>query len=685
MDKLAIIDWVFIIGFFAVSILVGIIVSKRAGKNEDEYFLGGKSMPWWLLGFSMVATTFSTDTPNLVTGIVRKDGVGGNWVWWAFLLTGMLTVFVYSKLWRRSDTLTDVEFYEIRYSGKPAAFLRAFRAGYLGIFFNIIVMGGVSLAVMKIGNIMFGIDPTWILIVASLVTLIFSAIGGFRGVLITDFILFIVAMGGSVAAAYFAINTTPEGMDTEAIGSLSNLISGVKELGVTQEKDFLSIVPTSKDLLIAAFIIPLAVQWWAAYYPGAEPGGGGYLVQRMLAAKNEKHATGATLFFNFAHYALRPWPWILVALASLLIFRPDANADVERYEQYFSNDTKAIYEEYKLSPESIADEDLTKIKYLILLDQYEDKAQRETLSDAEISELKEFYLGAKGLSSIGQAFPDADITKIGDDSAYSAMLIKTLPKGFLGLVVASLVAAFMSTISTHLNWGSSYIVNDIWARFYRPKASQKELVWVGRVSTALLLVGTILLTLYVLEDAKEVFNLLISIGAGTGLIFILRWFWWRINAWSELSAMVSSFVMSVIFFFIRKYAEIGMPEYADLLIVVAVSTATWVTVTFLTSPADKKTLRNFCSLINPGGIGWKKVYKEAEVEGTPIQVKGKADNIPMGLLAMFFGSMGVYGFLFSTGFFIYGEYLKASLVGVMAIVVTVATLFFAKKTWTTSK
>jgi Na+/proline symporter len=680
MDKLAPIDWVFIIGFFAISILVGIIVSRQASKNEDEYFLGGKSMPWWLLGFSMVATTFSTDTPNLVTNIVRTDGVGGNWTWWAFLITGMLTVFVYSKLWRRSNTLTDVEFYEIRYSGKPAAFLRGFRAGYLGIFFNIIVMGGVSLAVMKIGNMMFGIEPIWILIVASGVTLIFSALGGFRGVLITDFMLFITAMGGAVAAAYFAIHAKPEGMDVEAIGSVENLIKGVKAVGEAQGKDFLSIVPKNKTILISAFIIPLAVQWWAAYYPGAEPGGGGYLVQRMLAAKNEKHATGATLFFNFAHYALRPWPWILVALASLVIFKPDTDAQIQEYQKYFNDEANAIYKEYQQAPESVSAEELAQIKYLILWDKYQDKELRKTMSDLEIDDLRTKFMGTKGLSSMATALPEADMNRVGNDSAYSAILIKTLPKGVLGIVVASLIAAFMSTISTHLNWGSSYIVNDIWQRFYRPKASQKELVWVGRIATALLLIATILIT-FILEDAQNVFQLLISIGAGTGLLFILRWFWWRINAWSEFSAMVASFVSSIIFFALRQAEIIEFDPWIDTVSIVAISTVTWITVTFLTKPADKETLRSFCSLINPGGIGWKKIYKEAEAEGTPIKVTNQADNIGMGLLAMFFASIGVYGILFSTGYFIYGKYLAASLIGVGAIACTVLTFIFAKKTW----
>jgi len=307
------IDWTIIISFFAISLIIGLLVAKKAGSSSSEFFLSGRNMPWWLLGFSMVATTFSTDTPNLVTDFVRTDGVAGNWQWWAFLLTGMLTVFVYAKLWRRSGVMTDIEFYEIRYSGKPAAFLRGFRALYLGVFFNIIVMATVTLAAIKIGGVMFDFTPLQTIIVASIVTVAYSMLGGLRGVLITDFLLFFIAMFGSVVAAVVALNH-------EAVGGLSNML--VHENVVSK----LSLLPDfgegKWDIAISIFIIPIAVQWWNVWYPGSEPGGGGYIAQRMLAAKDEKHAMGATLFFNAAHYALRPWPWIIVALCSLIVF-PD--------------------------------------------------------------------------------------------------------------------------------------------------------------------------------------------------------------------------------------------------------------------------------------------------------------------------------------------------------------------------
>ena len=449
-------DWILIVSFLGIFLLIGVFMAKRSGKNTQEFFLSGKNMPWWLFGISMVATTFSADTPNLVTNIVRQNGVAGNWVWWAFLLTGMLTVFVYAKLWRRSEVLTDLEFYELRYSGKEAAFLRGFRALYLGFFFNIVIMATVCLAAIKIGGILFNLQPWQSVVYASLITVAYSSIGGLRSVIITDFLQFIIAMVGSVWAAWYIVNM-PE------IGGLGQLLAH------ENVADKLQFLPEFKnnETLWTLLLIPLAVQWWSVWYPGAEPGGGGYIAQRMLSAKDEKNAIGATLLFNVAHYALRPWPWILIALASLVIY-----------------------------PE---------------------------------------------LSDISRAFPNASA---GHDLGYSAMLTY-LPPGLLGLVVTSLIAAFMSTISTHLNWGSSYISLDFYKRFVKKEASEKELVAVGRISTVLLMVVSAVLALS-LKDALSAFNILLQIGAGTGLIFILRWFWWRVNAFSEITGMIVSFAMAIL-------------------------------------------------------------------------------------------------------------------------------------------
>jgi Na+/proline symporter len=573
------IDWVCIFAFFAISLVVGIIVSKKAGRSSSEFFLSGRNMPWWLLGVSMVATTFSTDTPNLVTDIVRQNGVSGNWVWWAFLLTGMLTVFVYAKLWRRCGVMTDIEFYELRYSGGIAAFLRGFRALYLGVFFNVVIMASVTLAAIKIGGVMLGLSPFQTVAIAAVVTVTYSMLGGLRGVLITDFIQFSVAMFGAIMAAKISLRHAQ-------VSGLANLIVHPNVVGR------ISILPDFSDtsLLVAVFIIPIAVQWWSVWYPGSEPGGGGYLVQRMLAAKNEKNAMGATLLFNAAHYALRPWPWIIVALCSLVVF-PD-------------------------------------------------------------------------IESLKAAFPGVTI---GHDLAYPAMLT-FLPAGLLGVVVASLIAAYMSTISTHLNWGSSYVVNDFYKRFLNSDATERQMVFAGRISTALLMVAACALAPF-LENAKRAFDLMLQIGAGTGLLFILRWFWWRINAFSEITAMVVSFIVACYFEFI--HTEIGLApleSWQKLIIGVGITTVAWLVVTFITKPADEKTLRSFCRLVKPGGPGWKVVLQKARLDNDPVDESGKKWDLPVGILCMVFGCLAIYSALFATGFWIYANYVPAVILTIVAII-----------------
>ncbi len=566
-------DWGIIIFFLAVTLFIGLWVSRQSGKSSAEYFLSGRDMPWWLLGMSMVATTFSTDTPNLVTDIVRQKGVSGNWIWWVFLLTGMLTVFVYAKLWRRSNVTTDIEFYELRYSGKPARFLRGFRALFLGLFFNVLAMSAVSLAAIKIGGIMLGLSPLQTIGIASVITVIFSSLGGFKGVVYTDFILFFVAMTGAIGAAYYSVQH-PD------IGSLHNLFTNENVLNK------INIFPdlTDRYTMITLFIIPFAVQWWNSWYPGAEPGGGGYIAQRMLAAKDENHAIGATFFFNALHYALRPWPWIIVALCSLVIF-PD-------------------------------------------------------------------------LESLSQAFPNIAPDKIGNDLAYPAMLT-FLPVGFTGLVLASLISAYMSTISTHLNWGASYLVNDFYSRFVNQDATEKELVAAGRITTVILMVLGAGLAL-VMTNALQIFEFILAFGAGTGLIFLLRWFWWRINAWSEISAMFSSGIISIIVNFV--YWPEGWDPAYKFLVVVLITSIIWLTATFLTKPEDKETLYNFYQKIQPGGPGWKKVINEAKAENIDI-AQDLRWTVPDGILAMLYGSLFIYALLFATGNIIYGNTTLALLYG----------------------
>ncbi len=578
--QLSNLDWIIIGVYFFGVVLIGVAVAKISGENAWNFFLGGREMPWWLLGVSMVATTFSTDTPNLVTDIVRQNGVAGNWVWWAFLITGMVTVFLYAKLWRRTDVITDIAFYEVRYTGKSAAFLRGFRALYLGLFFNIMIMASVTLAAIKIGGVMLGLSPLQCILLASVVTVIFSTLGGFRGVVFTDFMLFIVAMIGSIAAAYFALGHTE-------IGSLKALLEHPNLEGKT---GFLPSVETNADsrltdanldLWMTLIVMPLVMQWWSVWYPGAEPGGGGYIAQRMLAAENERHATGAILFFNFAHYGLRPWPWIIVALASLVVFPT--------------------------------------------------------------------------LESIRVAFPEVDPSVIGHDMAYPAMLT-FLPSGWLGLVLASLAAAYMSTISTHLNWGSSYVANDFYKRFVKPKASGKELVLVGRISTAVMMVLAGILALN-LKSALDTFQILLQVGAGTGLLFMLRWYWWRINAFSELAAMIASFLIAVLF----KVVDPGWAWWVELITGVSLTTVTWIVVTLVTPPSDMKSLLVFYKRVQPGGKGWGPV-RELSREFLP-QPEPMWPQIGQALL----GIICIYGFLFGIGKLVYGDYLFGVILLVVAI------------------
>ena len=565
-------DWAIIGAYFLLALGVGIWASRVVGNSAAGFFLAGRNMPWWLLGISMVATTFSTDTPNLVTGLVREQGVSGNWGWWAFLLTGMLTVFVYARLWRRSGVMTDIEFYELRYGGKPAAVLRGFRALYLGLVFNVLVMGTVSLAAIKLGGILLG-WPGWLtLLVTGVITLLYSTLGGLRAVILTDFVQFVLAMIGSVWACWYILNL-------DAVGGLDALLAHADVASKT------SMFPDMGDpsQWVPILLVPLAVQWWASYYPGAEPGGGGYIAQRMFSAKDENHAVGATLLFNVAHYALRPWPWILIALASIVVF--------------------------------------------------------PTLSDLQA------------------AFPNIPADKIGHDLAYPAML-SLLPKGLLGLVAASLLAAFMSTMSTQLNLGASYLVNDFWVRFIRPEATDAEQVRAGRLATVVsLILGSGLGLL--LTDAGQAFNLLLLIGAGTGGLFILRWFWWRINAWTELVAMGGSLVVAGYFTFVHDGLEIvELAAHQKLIWGSLLTTLIWVVATFITPAESEATLKAFVEQVNPGGPGWKRWAGASESEPWPV---------PRGILSMVLGCVGVYGALIATGSWLYGDGATAGVLALLAV------------------
>ena len=576
--SLSFFDWVVIATYFLLSVIIGVFGAKKAGKDTRSFFLASGNMSWWLLGISMVATTFSTDTPNLVTDLVRQKGVSGNWVWWSFILTGMLTVFIYAKLWHRSGVMTDVEFYELRYSGKAASFLRAFRALYLGLIFNVLVMGTVSLAAIKFGEIVLG-WPGWLtLLIACSITLLYSILGGLRAIIITDFFQFILAMIGSIWACIYILNL-------KQIGGMKNLLTH------PNVQDKISLFPnfSDPDHWIPILFIPLAVQWWASYYPGSEPGGGGYIAQRMFSAKDESSAIKASLLFNITHYAIRPWPWIIIALSSLIIF-----------------------------PE---------------------------------------------LNDIRYQFPQLSSDKIGHDIAYPAMLV-FLPSGLLGLVAASLIAAFMSTMSTQVNLGASYLVNDLYSRFINPSAEQEQLVMAGRVFSVLTIFLGASVGLF-LTNAKQAFSLLLLLGSGTGLIYILRWFWWRINAYTEIIAMISSLIIAIYLNFINT----SLLDWEKIVIGAILTTFIWVFVTFLTPVEDRKTLENFVKKVNPGGPGWENFY---------ISDSNQTWSLPNDLLLMFCGTLLLISILLGLGNILYFQYLTGIVLFIISVISTIIIFYLWK-------
>jgi Na+/proline symporter len=556
-------DWAIVITSIVLSFIPALVLARRAGSSTAEFFTSGRAAPWWLIGVSMVATTFSTDTPNLVTNLIREKGVANNWVWWSFLLTGMATVFFYARLWRRSGVLTDLEFYELRYSGRPATLVRGFRAVYLGLFFNCVIMATVNLAAAKIANVVLGWPIGKTLLICAFLNVAFAATSGLWGVLVTDFIQFGIALGGAIALAVFSLRQ-PE------IGGLSGLIAKT-------DPRVLSLVPDFSDwsLTLSVLIIPLTVQWWSVWYPGAEPGGGSYIAQRMLAAKSERDALSGTLFFNVAHYAVRSWPWIVVALCSMIIF--------------------------------------------------------------------------PSLDDIKRTFPYVDPALIGHDMAYPAML-KFLPTGFLGVMIAGMLAAYVSTMSTHLNWGTSYLVHDLYRRFLNPGADERHYVLVGRLMTAALMLVAAGFTL-VLDSARQAFELLLSVGAGTGLLYLLRWFWWRVNAWSEIAAMISSFLVAVGFTLAARQGH-AVPSHLALIASVAITTTVWVLTSLLTTPTERARLVAFYTLVRPAGPGWSEIR-------TATGLGPAADSLPQAFLGWVLGIAFIYAALFGVGTFLYGHLSQA--------------------------
>jgi solute:Na+ symporter, SSS family len=598
MVSLTLLDYAIIAGTLLVCFLPALLFARRSGSSATEFFASGRSVPWWLAGLSMVATTFSADTPNLVTNFVRTDGVAGNWRWWSFVLTGVATVFFYARLWRRSGVMTDLEFYEMRYSGTAAGAVRGFRAVYLGLFFNCIILATVNLALCKFGTILFGL-PRWeTLLGIGLLNVIFAAQSGLWGVLIIDMIQFFIKMTAVIAAAYFALRQ-PQ------VGGLQHLVARLSELRGPKGLNYLNILPdfaNNRDLAFTIFIIPLTVTWWAGWYPGSEPGGGSYIAQRMLASKSEKDALGGVLFFNIAHYVLRPWPWILVALCSLLVY-----------------------------PE---------------------------------------------LSDIKKAFPHMDPSLIGDDAAYGAML-KFMPAGWIGLMVGGLIAAGSSTILTHLNWGASYLVHDFYRRFVRKNASERHYVATGRMVTVALFVFACGMT-YLLATASDAFNVILQIGAGTGLLYLVRWFWWRVNAWSEIVAMFSSFAISL-GWLLATHAGYKVSGDIQFVVTVALTTLCWIATAYLGPETDRQTLMAFYRKVRPAGPGWAAIRRE--VEAMDAQIEPTYDNIPLSILGWFAGCTAIWSGLFMVGNYLYGRIAMAIGVGILFVVSGSVLAWVVNRVW----
>jgi Na+/proline symporter len=599
--KLQLIDWLIVLATLLICFVPALFFGKRAGQSTSEFFASGRAVPWWLAGLSMVATTFSSDTPNLVTDIVRRNGVAGNWVWWAFTLTGVATVFFFARLWRRSEVMTDLEFYELRYSGQAASVVRGFRSLYLGLFFNCVIMASVNLAACKIANVLFGLPRWQTLLACGLLNVAFAAHSGLWGVLVIDMIQFFIKMTAVIAAAYFAV---------QHVGGLSVMVERLSAPMLAPDGQtllhYLNFLPdfsSNWDLAVAVFVMPIAVQWWATWYPGAEPGGGSYIAQRMLASKSEKDALGAVLFFNVAHYVLRPWPWILVGLCSLIVY-----------------------------PQ---------------------------------------------LSDIQRAFPKLDPNLLGHDIAFPAMLT-FLPVGFIGLMVGGLIAANSSTILTHLNWGSSYLVHDFYRRFVRRQAGEKHYVLVGRLTTIGLFVVSSGMV-YLMESAKDTFDIILQVGAGTGLLYLLRWFWWRINAWCEVAAMISSFGISVVLLVLKRQFQVDLSTHHALLITIGATTVCWVLTAFLSPPTERRTLIEFYRKVRPFGPGWRRIRQEAGISIE--EASATHENMPLALVGWSAGCAVIWSSLFVVGSFLYGRMAQAGMLLAVFIVSGLILVAVIQRLW----
>ncbi len=602
-------DIAVVVLFFIAIFAIAAYYSRRAGKDTQAFFLSGRDLPWYVAGTAMVATTFAADTPLAVTELVARNGVAGNWLWWNLAIGGMLTVFFFARLWRRAGIVTDVEFTEIRYSGKPAAVLRGFRAIYLGLIMNAIVMGWVHKAMQKIFHVVLpGWDSFMLVVIAAVIVALYSSASGLPGTARTDSFQFVFAMVGCIVLAIMVLQLPQFGGTVNLKAQLApQLLEFFPRIGRISAG---GITGGALALSTGAFFAHVGLQWWASWYPGADPGGGGYVAQRMMSAKDEKHSFFATLWFTIAHYTLRPWPWILVALSALVIL-PRAESP-----QVLQQENPVLYEQVAAAYQQPG---LLKSGDLLY----------------STPEFAAFYEKYENTVDPGVMYPK--------------LMLRYLPVGLLGLLIAVFLAAYMSTIASGLNWGTSYLINDFYKRFMRRDADEKHYVLISRIGVLLIMIFSLLLTRYLLGTISGAWEFIINASAGTGLVLILRWFWWRINAWSEISAMIAPLVI----YPIARYG-FGMQSPITLYPTVLGTTAVWLIVTYITRPVDHRVLLSFYRRIHAGGIGWKPIA--AELPG----VKGDSGFGRL-FLDWFCGVVVVYTALFGIGELIFANYLKAAL------------------------
>ncbi|MBU0475197.1 MAG: Na+:solute symporter [Bacteroidetes bacterium] len=611
MGQLQFLDIAVIVGFFLVIFGIAAYYSKKGSKNTDEFFLSGRNLPWYIAGTAMVATTFAADTPLAVTELVAKNGIAGNWMWWNLIIGGVLTVFFFARLWRRAEIVTDVEFAEFRYSGKAAAALRGFRALYLGLLMNAIVMGWVNKAMEKIFRTVFpGFDAFLLVVILVIIITIYASASGLVGTSRTDSFQFVFAMVGCIVLAIIVVQLPEVGGMVGMQAKLSPyVIDFLPRIG---EVEVGSVTSGVLALSIGAFIAHMGIQWWASWYPGADPGGGGYIAQRMMSAKNEKHSLFATLWFTVAHFALRPWPWILVALAALVILPREQNPEI------LMKENPALYQQ--------------------VVQVHQTQSITETVRSQEFLDFYDRYENT-----------------VDPGIMYPKLMLKYLPAGLLGMLIAVFLAAYMSTIASQLNWGTSYIINDFYRRFLVKTGTDKHYVLASRISMFIVVIFALVVTKYFLTTISGAWEFILAASAGTGTVLILRWFWWRINAWSEIAAMVTPFVILPI---VTYGYDMTFPF--TLYPIVAGTSIVWLAVTFLTKPTDEKTLFAFYRKVHPGGIGWKMISDKLP------DVKSDS-GFGLMFLNWFLGVILIYTSLFGIGKLLFGDYLLAATFILLAI------------------